>query len=370
MIYHFGECALDTHLYSVHRGGQTIRLRPKVFRMCLYLLEHRDRVVSREELCTQLWPGRFVNPATLEGVIRSVRQAVGDSGRAQRIILTRHSYGYRFVAGVEECPRKSMGGPEPLASTRRVPPEASGLGQTDVYAVSVALAQEPEAALDHGRPGKSNRGVPGQNGSGADRHGGSVPGERQAMQRRSSMGWRVAHVGLALAVVIVLIVGGWALWRGISKHAVAVLDKSRIAVLPFTDLSSESNQAYFADDMTQELIAQLAQIRGLTVIARTSVMKYKGTLKDVASIGRELRVGTILEGSVRAVENQLRINAQLIDVAKQSHLWSHEYDRELTGVFSGQSDIATRLAEDLKMQLTVAAKRQADLPEQTQHASF
>ena len=96
MIYQFGECALDTQLYSVQRGGQTIRLRPKTFRMCLYLLEHRDRVVSREELCTQLWPGRFVNPATLEGVIRSVRQALGDNGRAQSIILTRHSYGYRL----------------------------------------------------------------------------------------------------------------------------------------------------------------------------------------------------------------------------------------------------------------------------------
>src|SRR5262245_18413000 len=102
MIYHFGECALDTQLYSVQRGGQSIRLRPKVFRMCLYLLEHRDRVVSRQELCGHLWPGRSVKPSTLEGVIRSLRQALGDSGRIQGIIVTRHSYGYRFVAEVEE----------------------------------------------------------------------------------------------------------------------------------------------------------------------------------------------------------------------------------------------------------------------------
>ena len=108
MIYHFGECTFDTSLYSVQRGGQSIRLRPKVFRVCLYLLEHRDRVVSREELCAQMWPGRFVSQATLEGVIRSVREALGDNGRMQGIIQTLRGYGYRFVAGVED--RTPQGG--------------------------------------------------------------------------------------------------------------------------------------------------------------------------------------------------------------------------------------------------------------------
>ena len=122
--------------------------------------------------------------------------------------------------------------------------------------------------------------------------------------------------------------------------------------------------------MTRELITQLAQIHGLTVIARTSVMQYKGSLKDVASIGRELRVGTILEGSVRTVDNRMRINALLIDVASQGHLWSQEYDRELTGVFSLQNDIATRVAQGLKGQLTIAEKRRTELPVQTQHPSF
>jgi len=370
MIYHFGECTLDTQLYCVQRGGQTIRLRPKVFRMCLYLLEHRDRVVSREELCAQMWPGRFVNPATLEGVIRSVRQALGDSGRAQGIILTRHSYGYRFVVPVDECPPKSMGGPAPLASTRHVPPEASGVGQTDFDATSVALADKLEATFDHGSPGEISWGIPGRNGSSEHSRAAISLGERQSTRRYWARGWRVAHVGLAFALVLLLLVGGWAIWQGISEHVAMALDKSRIAVLPFTNLSAEVNQAYVADGMTQELIAQLAQIHGLTVIARTSVMKYKGTLKDVASIGRELRVGTILEGSVRTVDNQLRISAQLIDVASQSHLWSQEYNRELTGVFSSQSDIATRLAQDLKVQLTVGEKRRAALPAQTQQASF
>src|ERR1700752_4753322 len=104
MIYRFSECKLDASLYTLQRAGQTIRLRPKVFRVCLYLLEHRDRVVSREELCTQVWSGQFISQATIEGVIRAVRQAVGDSGQAQGTIQTLHRYGYRFVADVEERP--------------------------------------------------------------------------------------------------------------------------------------------------------------------------------------------------------------------------------------------------------------------------
>src|ERR671923_2971551 len=110
MIYVFGDCELDTGLYSLQRAGQTIRLRPKAFRVCLYLLEHRDRVVSRDELCTQVWPGQFISQATLEGVIRVVRQAVGDNGQAQGIIQTSHGYGYRFVASVEEHPTKYADG--------------------------------------------------------------------------------------------------------------------------------------------------------------------------------------------------------------------------------------------------------------------
>ena len=109
MIYHFGEVTFDSSLYGIQRGGQSIRLRPKVFRACLYLLEHRDRVVLREELCTQVWGGRFVSQATLEGVIHSVREALGDSGRMQCMIQTSRGYGYRFVAGVEERTPKKVG---------------------------------------------------------------------------------------------------------------------------------------------------------------------------------------------------------------------------------------------------------------------
>src|ERR671922_800592 len=168
MIYRFADCELDTGLYTLLRGGKTIRLRPKVFRVCLCLLEHRDRVVTREELCAQVWPDQFISQATLEGVIRTVRQVVGDNGQAQCVVQTLHGYGYRFVAPVDECPSKSMGGPAPLAATRPVPSETFALGQTDVDVASVATAQEQEATVEGERPSAASRGVPGWSGPGAE----------------------------------------------------------------------------------------------------------------------------------------------------------------------------------------------------------
>jgi TolB-like protein len=109
--------------------------------------------------------------------------------------------------------------------------------------------------------------------------------------------------------------------------------------------------------MTEVLIAHLSQVSGLTVIARTSVMKYKDSSKDVAVICRELRVGTVLEGSVRAISNHIRVNVQLIDVSTQVHLWSQEFDRELTEVFSAQADIANHVAEALTVRLIADGNR-------------
>jgi TolB-like protein/DNA-binding winged helix-turn-helix (wHTH) protein/Tfp pilus assembly protein PilF len=362
MIYRFGDCELDTSLYTLTRGGQTIRLRPKVFRVCLCLLEHRDRVVTREELCAQVWPDQFISQATLEGVIRTVRQVVGDSGQTQGVIQTLHGYGYRFVAPVEECPAKGLSGQTAGTSTLLMPSAASPPGQSDVVTTPLALAHAPEGVSDDERHGEAGRAGLGPNGRGPGGRAANVVAAPEATGSQSFMRGRMGRMGLALVSLILLVVGGWVLWQAIRERTAVALDKSRIAVLPFIDLSPDGSSAYFADGMTEELIAQLSQIYGLTVIARTSVMKYKGTLKDVATIGRELGVGTILEGSVRRMDNHVRIGAQLIDVASQSYLWSQEYDRELTGVFGIQSDIATRVAQRLKIQLTAGEKRRIEEP--------
>jgi TolB-like protein/DNA-binding winged helix-turn-helix (wHTH) protein len=320
--------------------------------MCLYLLEHRDRVVSRDELCTQVWPGQFVSQATLEGVIRLVRQAVGDSGRTQRIIQTLHGHGYRFVANVKEPSLPDMA--DEAARTAALPMPVSAAVQRESVGIpteTVAM-HEKELCSSPGQPEEMRLGSFVGNRHCTDRQETFHLGERYGVQPRGGWGWWMPRLGLALALMTLVVLGGWAVSWWVRGQGTVTLDRSRIAVLPFIDLSAEADQTYVADGVTENLIAELAQIYGLTVIARTSVMKYKGSLKDVPTIGRELQVGTIVEGSVRRVDNQLRIRAQLIDVASQGHLSSQEYDGELTGVIDIQNDIATRLAQWLMAQVT------------------
>ncbi len=126
-----------------------------------------------------------------------------------------------------------------------------------------------------------------------------------------------------------------------------VEDKNSIVVLPFANLSPDSESEYFADGMTEEIINAVANVAGLRVIARTSAFAYKGSNRDVREIGKELGVGTILEGSVRRSGDRLRITAQLIDVSGGHHLWSERYDRNLADVFAIQDEIAQIIARRL-----------------------
>ena len=133
-------------------------------------------------------------------------------------------------------------------------------------------------------------------------------------------------------------------------------NKNRIAVLPFTNISPDPSDSYFSDGLTEELITALSEIQGLRVIARTSVNKFRGGVKDAFQIGEELQVAFILEGSVRKSGNKVRVATQLIDVATQEHAWSNQYDRNLDDVFMIQSDIAKSVADSLKVKLGAGEK--------------
>lgn len=135
------------------------------------------------------------------------------------------------------------------------------------------------------------------------------------------------------------------------------LEKTRIAVLPFANMSPDQNDQYFADGITEEIISIVSGICGLSVILRTSVMGYKGTTKKLGEIGRELDVGSVLEGSVRKAGNRIRITAQLIDVIGDKHLWAQKYDRNLDDIFAVQSEIAEKVAGELKIRLVDSEKR-------------
>jgi serine/threonine-protein kinase len=134
-------------------------------------------------------------------------------------------------------------------------------------------------------------------------------------------------------------------------------DELRLAVLPLANISLDPNDQFFADGMTEELISRLSKIGRLRVIARTSVMQYKGTTKSVADISRELNVANVIEGSVRKAGDKVRIRIQLVDARSQEHLWSDDYDRDIKDIFAIQTDVAQRVARALEIQLIGDEKR-------------
>jgi adenylate cyclase len=140
-------------------------------------------------------------------------------------------------------------------------------------------------------------------------------------------------------------------WASQQESPRGAYDKKRIAVLPFANISRDSADEYFADGMTEEVIATMSRISGLKVIARTSVMGYKGGQKKISDVARELGVGSVLEGSVRKVGDRARVTVQLIDSQTSEHVWAESYDRDLKDVLAIQSDISTRVAEALRVKL-------------------
>src|SRR5438132_45447 len=158
---------------------------------------------------------------------------------------------------------------------------------------------------------------------------------------------------LAVTGLIVSAVAGFFLLPRISSaHKI---DKS-IAVLPFENLSDKKENGYFADGIQDDVLTNLSKIGDLKVISRTSVMPYRGKASNLREIGKTLGVGNILEGSVRSIGNRVRVNVQLINAENDEHIWAEDYDRELTDVFAIQTDLAQKIATELRAKLSPSEK--------------
>ncbi|MBK8605934.1 MAG: adenylate/guanylate cyclase domain-containing protein [Chitinophagaceae bacterium] len=131
-----------------------------------------------------------------------------------------------------------------------------------------------------------------------------------------------------------------------------VAEENSIAVLPFSNMSSDMEQEYFSDGLTEDIITQLSKIKALKVVSRTSVMQYKKNPKSIKEIGKELGVAVILEGSVQRSSNKVRITAQLIDAATDEHLWADSFDRSVKDIFVIQREVAISIATVLNKKLS------------------
>ena len=186
------------------------------------------------------------------------------------------------------------------------------------------------------------------------------PGDRRFTRRWPQS---VAVVGVLLAVVAGGLLMWWQMTRpefepaSTQRMAFPLPDKPSIAVLPFTSMSAESEDEYFADGITDDLITDLSKISGLFVIARNSVFTYKDTAVKVQQVAEELGVRYVLEGSVRRAGGRVRINAQLIDAGTGHHLWAERYDRDYTDIFSLQDEVIEKIVGAMAVRLTSAEQK-------------
>jgi serine/threonine protein kinase/tetratricopeptide (TPR) repeat protein len=204
------------------------------------------------------------------------------------------------------------------------------------YASALALAEDLERWLKH-EPIRARR-------------TGLVTGGRKWVRRNPSIAVMAALL-LAFAVPL-----GVTIWRTESQRSApsnAAAPEKSIAVLPFSNLSTEQENAFFADGVQDEIVTDLAKVAELKVISRTSVMPYKsGVARNLRQIGQQLNVAHVVEGSVQRTGNRVRVNAQLVDARTDRHLWAQTYDRDLADVFAIQSEIAKTIAEQLQAKLS------------------
>jgi TolB-like protein/DNA-binding winged helix-turn-helix (wHTH) protein/Tfp pilus assembly protein PilF len=291
-LYGFGSYQLDAGERVLLRDGQPVTLPPKDLETLLVLVERAGHIVEKEELLEKVWPGVFIEEGNLARHIFNLRQVLGDSPDGRKYIETIPRRGYRFVAAVRED-------------------------------------GEPAAA------------------SSVASHA-SEPAEVTVVPRQKRAPW----LGL-LTLSVVLALTAYLVARRFLPKAKPSSDRAMLAVLPFVNLSGDAHEDYFADGLTEEMIAQLGQLQPskLGVIARTSIVRYKGTKENVAQIGQELGVGYLLEGSVRRGGDRVRITAQLIRATEQTHLWAESYERPLTDVLNIQREIAEKITHSLSIQL-------------------
>jgi TolB-like protein/predicted Ser/Thr protein kinase/Tfp pilus assembly protein PilF len=158
-----------------------------------------------------------------------------------------------------------------------------------------------------------------------------------------------AIAGLIASLVALVAVIAWNLWRG---ELISHVATKGIAVLPFQNLSGDSENAYFTDGIQEEIVTRLANVADLKVISRTSTQQYQTKPANLSEIAEQLGVANIVEGSVQKLADQVRVNVQLINAQTDSHLWAETYDRKLTDIFGVESEIAKRIAESLQAKLT------------------
>lgn len=251
MIYRFDEFELDPNNFSLTKLGNSISLEPQVFDLLSYLVSNSQRVLCRDELFDNVWPGKIISETTLSGNIKSVRKALGDSGQEQLFIKTIHGRGYQFVASVV------------------LEDQSESLEQKEV---------EPKAECS------------------------------------------------------------------ISAGPLVI-------VLPFTNLSNDPDQAFFAEGMSDDITTELSRFSDIQVVSNHSAKQLMDTATATEYFSSKQNLNYFVEGKVRRSAERIRINVQLVDASTRHAVWAEKYDRNREHIFQIQDEIVETIVSTLSGQI-------------------
>jgi len=297
----FGVFEIDLRAGELTKRGLRIRLQEQPFQVLTMLLEKPGELVTREELREKIWGQTIVDfDHGLNKAINKIREALGDSAENSRFVETVARRGYRFLADVT---------PVDAAVDKQPGPETDGLGPLP----DSPSVEPPAVGVSPKRPYRPRA-------------------------------WTGVGLGLALVLTAAL---SWILYAQ-SQSSPKIRS---LAVLPLESLSGDASQDYFADGMTDALIADLGQISALRVISRTSAMAYKRVHRPLPEIARELNVEAVVEGTVLRSGERVRITAQLIQVPNEKHLWAQSYEGDLKDSLALQNSVARAIAQQIQVTL-------------------
>lgn len=303
-VYRFAEFQLRPAENELRTGEACLRLQEKPLLLLTALLDRPQTLVTRDQLRERMWDSAtFVDyEQGINVAVKKVRDALGDSAESPRIIRTVAKRGYVFLLPVEVV--------EPAPSA------------PDQARAAIAAPPAREVAV------------------------------KAKIRAGFSRGWVLG------AVTVVVLVALVALIRPV-RNAAKITPIRAIAVLPLQNLSADPSQEYFADGMTDEVITDLAKIPDLRVISRTSTMRYKGAVKPLPDIARDLKVDAIVEGTIWQADERVRIHVQLIDARTDSHLWAESYERSRQDSLQLQDEVANAIAEQIHMKIGPATNTEA-----------
>lgn len=306
MNFHVADWYVDVDANRIQCDNQDIKLESKVMTLLVYLAHHQGEVISREQLEADVWSDRVISYDALTSCITRLRKVLGDDSRQPLYIETVPKKGYRLIAPIRWHDVTQTSAKEKHEDTVN-PEQKTGKRKTGVYLILLAMALISAVASLV-----------------------IISSRQQPVDTTNTSD---------------------------IASAITSADTPSIIVLPFDNLSFQTDQAYFSDGITADISIALSKLSGLRVIAPASVLPDSNDNNKYFSADNERLARYLLTGSVQRAANKLRVNVVLVDNHSHHHLWAESYDREITAVFEVQDDITAKIVSTLSIKLTEEEKK-------------